>query len=124
MKIVYTDEKVKKACTDIKSATKLFGGSKQVAVSLHARINAIDQADTLMDIIRTPNFHFHNLKNKNGKNLKGYYAIDVKGRKEPWRIILQPLDENEEPYPATDSIDHIAGAVRIVEITEVSKHYE
>ena len=124
MKIVYSGEKLEKACTDIKAATRLFGGNKQLAVSLLARINAIDSADTLIDIIRTPNLHFHNLRNKKGKNLKGYYAIDVKGRKEPWRIILQPLDENEDPYPETDSIDQIAGAVRIVEITEVSKHYE
>ena len=108
----------------MKAAAKLFGGNKPLAVSLLARINAIDSADTLMDIIKTPNFHFHNLKNKKGKDLKGYYAIDVKGRKEPWRIILQPLDENEKPYSPTDSIDRIAGVVRIVEITEVSNHYE
>lgn len=91
MKIVYSGEKLEKACTDIKAATRLFGGNKQLAVSLLARINAIDSADILIDIIRTPNLHFHNLRNKKGKNLKGYYAIDVKGRKEPWRIILQPL---------------------------------
>ena len=124
MKIVYSGEKLEKACTDIKAATKVFGGNKQLAISLFARINAIDSADTLIDIIRMPNFHFHSLKNKKGKDLKGYYAIDIKGRKEPWRLILQPVDENEEPYPETETIDRIAGTVRIVEITEVSKHYE
>ena len=71
-----------------------------------------------------PNFHFHNLANKKGKDLKGYYAIDVKSRKDPWRIIIQPLDENENPYKENDSIDQIAGTVKIVEITEVSKRYE
>ena len=124
MKILYSDGKIEKVCTDIKAATKVFGGNKQLAISLFARINAIDSADTLIDIIRMPNFHFHSLKNKKGKDLKGYYAIDIKGRKEPWRLILQPVDENEEPYPETETIDRIAGTVRIVEITEVSKHYE
>jgi proteic killer suppression protein len=48
---------------------------------------------------------------------------DVKTKKEPWRIILQPLDESMQPYNPCN-IDEISGIVRIVEITEVSKHYE
>lgn len=40
-----------------------------------------------------------------------------------WRIILQPLNDNEEPYDSCN-IDEIARFVRIVEITEVSRHYE
>lgn len=39
----------------------------------------------------------------------GYFAIDVKSRKEPY-----------EPC----NIDEIAGCVQIVGIMEVSKHYE
>ncbi len=35
----------------------------------------------------------------------------------------RPLDENEEPYNPCN-IDEISGKVRIVEIREVSKHYE
>lgn len=124
MKILYLNDEVKKCCTDSKAATKLFGGNKPMAVSLLARINAIENAETLLDIIKTPSLHFHNLVKKKGKDLKGYYAIDVRSRKDPWRIIIQPLDENENPYKSTDSIDKIAGAVKIVEITEVSNHYE
>ena len=37
--------------------------------------------------------------------------------------ILEPLDENEQSYNPC-KIDEIAENVRIVEITEVSKHYE
>ena len=69
-----------------------------------------------------PSFHFHKLTNKDGKNLEGYFAIDVKSRKDLWRIILEPLDENKKPYSPCN-IDEIAQYVRIVEITEVSKHY-
>ena len=43
--------------------------------------------------------------------------------RDPWRIIIQPLDENEEPYDPCN-IDEIAGVVRIVEVKEVSNHYE
>lgn len=40
-----------------------------------------------------------------------------------WRIILQPLDEDEKEYDPLN-IDEIAGIVKIVEIREVSAHYE
>lgn len=70
-----------------------------------------------------PVFRFHRLKNKDGRNLEGYFAIDVKTRKEPWRIILQPVDEKGNPFIPCN-IDEISGIVRIVEIREVSKHYE
>ena len=70
-----------------------------------------------------PTFHFHKLRNKDGRDLEGYFAIDVKSRKDQWRIILEPLDENKEPYVPCN-IDEIARMVRISEIMEVSKHYE
>lgn len=107
----------------MKAAKKLMGGSDILAKSLLARINALKQAETIKDIIVMPTFHFHKLMNKDGRNLEGYFAIDVKSRKDLWRIILEPLDENKEPYNPCN-IDEIAQYVRIVEITEVSKHYE
>ena len=94
-----------------------------MANSLLARINALKQADTIKDIIVQPVFHFHKLINKNGRDLEGYFAIDVKSRRDQWRIILELLDENKEPFNPCN-IDEIAETVRIVEITEVSKHYE
>ena len=117
MEIIYHSERIEKQCTDLNRAKSMFGGQKKLAVSLLARINAIEQAETLKDIVVMPTFRFHNLKNKNGRDLKGYFAIDVRTRRDPWRIILQPLDENVE-------IDKVAFKVRIVEIMEVSNHYE
>jgi proteic killer suppression protein len=58
-----------------------------------------------------------------GRDLEGFFAIDVKSRRDQWRIILEPLDENKEPYVPCN-IDEISQYVRIVEIMEVSKHYE
>ena len=119
MEIIYANNKIKQQCTNIKDAVKLFGGDKQLAVSLLGRINAIEQAEVIKDIIVMPQLHFHNLQGK----MKGSFAIDVKGRRDKWRIILCPLnDEGERFVPCY--IDQIAEIVKIVEITEVSAHYE
>lgn len=123
MKLEYASDKLKKQCTSLKEAQKLLGGDKPLAMSLLARVNALERADVIKDIIVQPTFHFHALKKKNGRDLEGYFAIDVKSRKEQWRLILQPLDDDGEPYIPCN-IDEIAGIVKIVEITEVSKHYE
>ena len=123
MEVVYATDKVENLCESLKAAKKFFNGNIVLANSLMARINALKQADTIKDIIVQPTFHFHKLLNKNGRDLEGYFAIDVKSRREKWRIILEPLDENKEPYIPC-KIDQIAESVRIVEITEVSKHYE
>ena len=123
MELVYASDKVRIQCTSVKAAKKLFGGNAELVKSLFARINALQMADTIMDIIVQPTFHFHKLGTMNRKNLEGFFAIDVKSRKEQWRVILQPLNENKEPFEPCQ-IDRISSYVRIVEITEVSKHYE
>ncbi len=123
MELVYKDAKTEAQCTSLKAAKKLFCGDNALANSLLARINALNQADTIKDIIVQPTFRFHKLENKGGRDLKGYFAIDVKSRRDQWRIILEPLDENKEPYVPCN-IDEISQSVRIVGIMEVSKHYE
>lgn len=119
MKINYASDKVELQCTNLKAATKLFGGNKGLAISLISRINAIESADVIKDIICMQMFHFHKLHGK----MEGFFAIDVKSRRDKWRIILQPLDDTEQPF-AVCHIDEISSIVRIVEIREVSAHYE
>lgn len=119
MKINYADDKVKLQCTSLKAAERLFGGDKKMAVSLMARINAIEQAAVIKDIIAMPTFRFHKLKGSR----KDYFAVDVKTVRDKWRIILQPLNEREEVFDPC-RIDEIASFVKIVEIREVSAHYE
>lgn len=99
MQLLYNNSKVQKQCTDLKTAKKLFGGNAALATSLFARINAIQQASVIKDIVMMPTFHFHKLSG----NMDGFFAIDVKTRRDPWRIIIQPLDENEEPYDPSDT---------------------
>ena len=123
MEIVYANEKVRKQCTSLKAAKKLFGGQEKLAISLLARINSLKNAPNIKDIIVQTPFRFHLLKNKNRKNFEGCFAIDVKTIQDPWRIILRPLDKNKNPFVPCH-IDEIAECVEIVEIREVSKHYE
>lgn len=123
MELIFVDSKVEKQCTNKKDAKKLFGGNEALAISLLARINALAEAETIKDIIVQKQFHFHDLHDKGHNKLDGYFAIDVKSRTDPWRIILRPLDNNKEPYNPCN-IDEIASVVEIVEIKEVSKHYE
>ena len=123
MKLIYYDSKTEEVCTNLKKATRLFGGNKIMAMSLFSRINALANAETIKDICAQPQFHFHKLFNKGKKKLEGYFAIDVKSRADKWRILIEPLDDNELPYQQCD-IDIIATKVRIVGIKEVSNHYE
>ena len=95
MELEYSSEKVRSQCTSVKAANKLFGGDMALTQSLLARINALESAENIKDIIVQPTFRFHGLKNKKGRNLEGYFAIDVKSIRDSWRIILQPLDENK-----------------------------
>lgn len=124
MKLIYYDSKIEDICTNLSKAIKYFGGNKNMAISLFSRINALVSAETIRDICVQQQFHFHKLFNKGkNRNFEGYFAIDVKGRADKWRIILELLDENELPYEQCN-IDVIASKVRIVGIKEVSNHYE
>ena len=123
MKILYYDLKTEEICNDLKKAKKYMGGNELCAISLLARINALKAAEVLKDIVNMPQFHFHKLVNKGKNNLEGYFAIDVKTRKDKWRVILEPLDNDEKPFIPCN-IDEIAKKVRIVEIREVSNHYD
>ena len=123
MKLLFESDKLKAQCTSLRSAERLLGGNKALAVSLLSRINALSAAGCLKDLILQPAFHFHALSNKKGRDLTGLFAIDVKSRKEQWRIILQPLDTEDRPFVPCH-VDEIAEITKTIRIAEVSKHYE
>ena len=124
MKVLFSNVEIEDICTDLKKAKKYFGGSDILARSLLARINFMQNADCLNDVIKMPQLRFHKLINMGkGKNLEGYFAVDVKTKMDKWRIIIEPLDENELPYDNV-RIDELAKRIRIVEVKEVSNHYE
>lgn len=86
-------------------------------------MNFLSQAICLDDVIKIQAFGFHNLKNKLGRDLNGYYSIYVKSKIQAWRIVLQPLDENNKPYDS-NKIEQFSKRVKVIKIMEVSKHYE
>lgn len=58
MEVRYANDKVEQQCTSIKAATKLFGGDKGLAISLHARINAIKGAVVIVILSLCHSFVF------------------------------------------------------------------
>ena len=70
VQLLYNNSKVQKQCTDLKNCKKLFGGNAALATSLFARINAMQQANVIKDIVMMPTFfYFHKL---NG-NMDGFF---------------------------------------------------
>ena len=124
MQILYKDKKTEKICTVFKEASKYFGGDKKMAEALFDRMSLLRSLETIWYVTIFPNFRFHKLINKGkNKNLEGLFSIDVKTSKDKWRIIIEPLDDNYNPFVPCN-IDEISKIVRIIEIKEVSNHYE
>ncbi len=119
---MYSSQKLSRQCTEITAAGKLFGGDKVLARSLLARINLMQQSSTLKDIVLYSPCRFHKLTNKLGRNLEGFFVVDVRNGHDAWRIVLEPLDENELPYEPC-RIDEIADITTVIRIKEVSRHY-
>lgn len=123
MKIQYATKKVERICTDCKHGVKFFGGNKLLFENLLACLVKISKANDIGDLQRSHTLRLHKLRKKGHRNLEGYYAVDVKSIRDPWRLIIQFLNSNGEPFTNPD-INANAGEIRIVEIEEVSKHYE
>lgn len=121
MKVKYKNKKVHTQCTNLKEAQKAF--SDKIAKKLFATINYIDNATNLGDIINMPIYHFHHLKKDKRISNQYQYAIDIDGRKSPYRLIITPLDCNEEVVTSTD-LKELNNCTNVLLVLEVSKHYE
>ena len=118
MRLVFADSDVEKVCTDRRVAKKLFGGNEPLVRSLFARLSFLESARSIEEVRRYPGMRFHSLR-----NIGGVFAVDVKTVREPWRIILQLLDGNGNPFEPCE-IDKVAPFIEILSVEEVSKHYE
>lgn len=112
MEIIYKNEKLKYQCTSIKQAKKDF--PEKDAVKLIQRIQFINDVETLMAVINSPRCNFHGLKGK----LSDYYAIDINGRKSPYRLKIYIKGYSREEVFKNPS------CITKIKIMEVSKHYE
>ncbi len=112
MRIKYSNNKIEKQCTELKKAKKYF--PDRVANKLHKLINFIENSESLKDIISFGPYNFHKLSGK----LKNYYALDIDGRTSSYRLIV--LFENQ----STETVFTDSTSIKLIEIKEVSKHYE
>ncbi len=117
MKIVYSNKKTEKLCEDYDKAVKVL--SKDVAIRLSDLLNAIESFPTLLDLLYFPQYRLHAL----GQNRQYQYSFVIhKGSK--WRLIIYPLDENGNILKDKSNEKEMLSKAVIVEVLEVSEHYD
>lgn len=117
MEIRYKTKQLKSICENLGKAKKEYGAD--VAEKLFSSIDFIEAATSVVDVKNYPPFHFHSLKGKR----KGEWAIDL-GRKLGFRLILKPI--GKDGAACTNDEVYAASAIEIVvlQLEEVSNHYE
>ena len=112
MQVQYTNKTVEKQCTSLRQPKKDF--SDKIAKKLLKLVNFIESADNLASVIAFPMYHFHDLKG----NREGQYAMDIDGRRGSYRLIVCFHDVDKE------TIFSNASSIEIIQIEEVSNHYD
>ena len=80
MDITYKNNKIKKVCTDAKTAERTHG--REMADKIHQRIDEIGAADTVEMMIQFHIGRCHPLT----QNRKGQYAVDLV---HPYRLVFK-----------------------------------
>lgn len=112
MNIDYKNDKVKKQCTELRTAKKKF--PEKVANKLLKLINFIEAADNLYSITSFPSYNFHDLKG----NKQGLYSIDIDGRRSTYRLIVTFNNEDLNKVFSDTKL------IEVITVEEVSKHHE
>lgn len=115
MKIIYQNSRVRESFSS-KYQNK-WKYPDVVKEKLRSIENALEQATCLQDIVRIPQYHFHQLKGKR----KHEWSIYV--GKTGYRVTLIPCDDKEHEIVSGDIIAQCK-MIKIVKVTEVSNHYE
>lgn len=116
MKIIYSNKKTQKLCNDYKYAVRTLGN--QVADKLMDLINAIESFPNLLDISHMPQYGLHSLT----ANREYQYSIVI-SKKTKWRLVIYPLDKNDELLTDKSNETKMLSMAVAVEILEVSEHY-
>ena len=111
MEIRYKDKKIRDICENEKKAIKRY--NKIIAEKLIFSIEFLKNSNSLKDVADYNNFRLHELKHKR----KGQFAIDL-GKTTGYRLIIEPVTVNKE----NEIISY--ESINIIEIMEVSNHYE
>ena len=117
MKIIYSNSKTEKICENSKKAITVLG--VEVANKLSNLLNAIEAFPTLLDLKSFPQYRLHPL----GYNREYQYSFVIhKGSK--WRLIVYPLDEQGNILKDKSNENEMLSKAVMVEILEVSEHYD
>ena len=117
MKLIYSTKQVEKNCNDSKEAIKKYGSI--VGAKLIKLIIALESAINLYDISKLPQYRLHILKG----NRKQQYSITIhKGSK--YRLIIYPMDSDGNILTNLENEQTLLIKTVIIEIKEVSEHYE
>ena len=111
MEIRYKDKKIRDICENEKKAIKRY--NKIIAEKLIFSIEFLKNSSSLKDVADYQNFRLHELK----YGRKAQFAIDL-GKTTGYRLIIEPITVNEK----NEVISY--ESINIVEIMEVSNHYE
>lgn len=116
MEIVFKNKKVEEVCLNTKKAIQKYGD--KVGMKLSMIINAIMAADNLLDVYQMPQYRMHALS---GDRKKQYSLVISKSSK--YRLIVYPLDDNNNIMTSGDNEILMLKTCVLVEIVEVSEHY-
>lgn len=117
MKITYSNKKTENLCENTSKAVKVLG--HDVAKKLADLLNAIESFPTLYDLYLFPQYRLHAL----GYNRANQYSFVIhKGSK--WRLIIYPLDSDGNLLKAGNNEKEMLIKAVMVEVLEVSEHYD
>jgi proteic killer suppression protein len=95
--ITYKNNKIKKVCTDAKTAERTYG--REMADKIHQRIDEIDASDTVEMLIQYHIGRCHSLT----QNRKGQYAMDLV---HPYRLVFEKHGEEIQIANILEIIDY------------------
>ena len=111
MEIRYKNKRIRDICENEKKAIKEY--NKIIAEKLIFSIEFLKNSNSLKDVADYQNFRLHELK----YGRKEQFAIDL-GKTTGYRLIIEPITVNKE----NEIISY--ESINIIEIMEVSNHYE
>ena len=97
MDIVYKNHKIKKICTDIRFAERIYGS--QMAEKIDMRIGEIAAADSVEMMIKFHIGRCHALIH----NRKGQYAVDLV---HPYRLVFEKTGETIQIANIIEIVDY------------------
>ena len=95
--ITYSNNKIKRVCTDAKAAEKVYG--LEMANKIHQRIDEIAAADTVEMMMRYRIGRCHPLTN----NRKGQYAVDLV---HPQRLVFEKKGKEIQIVNVIEIVDY------------------